>query len=100
MLPPQLIRVKRVCSKKKYGKDKDGKDIIETVVSQRLDPLPVDRKVQFRFESFYNLRIENSGLAGNDFTPFVVYARGEIENCYLELNPGSEGVGFPFRQVS
>jgi hypothetical protein len=81
--------------KEKYGKDKDGKDIIETVVSQRLDPLPVDRKVQFRFESFYNLRIENSGLAGNDFTPFVVYARGEIENCYLELNPGSEGVGVP-----
>lgn len=77
----------------KYDKDKDGNDIIETGASQRLDPLPQDRKVQFRFESFYNLRIENSGFAGTDFTPFVVYARGEIENCYLELKPGSEGVG-------
>jgi hypothetical protein len=79
--------------KEEYGKDKDGKDIIETGVSQRLYPLPDDRKVQFRFESFYDVRIENSGLAGNDYTPFVVYTRGEIENCYLELKPGSEGPG-------
>ncbi len=46
-------------------------------------------KLQFRFEAFYDLRLETSGL---ERTPFAILTRAQLQNAYVELRPGSGGV--------
>lgn len=41
--------------------------------------------LQFRFQAYYYLSIETSGL---DVTPFATYARGALDNVHFELRPG------------
>jgi hypothetical protein len=65
-------------------REEDNKD---NLVAQPLY-LPKGKNLRFRFEAFYDLRVETSGL---DATPFALYARAELENAYLELVPRAPG---------
>jgi hypothetical protein len=60
----------------------------ETSVAQTLLDLYKSRKLRFRFEAWYDSRVESSGL---DLTPFVMYAQAELGNAFVELKPGPGG---------
>lgn len=60
----------------------------ERTVEQRLTDVYTKRKLRFRFEASYDIRVETSGV---DETPFALYTRAELKNVHLELRSGSVG---------
>jgi hypothetical protein len=75
------------------GVFRESENTNNSVVQSLGEPLSRNsRKLRFRFEAFYDLRLELSGI---NSTPFVAFTRAQLANAYVELRPGSGGTIIP-----